>query len=302
MGVEYKDYYQVLGVERSATKDVISKAYKKLAKQYHPDLNPGNTKTEEKFKEITEAYEVLKDDEKRKMYDQLGPNWQHGQQFQGDPGFENFSFSFGGESFGGSGFSDFFESLFGGGQRSRGANFGGFSSQQQRGRDVEAELPLSLEDVIRGGEHSFTLQTPEGPKTLKVTIPSGVREGAKLRLAGQGYAGPGGGAKGDLYLRIRFLPHPKFHVEDTNITYNAHVMPWEAVLGTKIRIPTLEGNVELSVPAGTSSGRKMRLRGKGLGSSGDRGDLFVTIGIKSPSKLTDNQRKLWEELAADAER
>lgn len=300
MAVEYKDYYKILGVERDATKEVISKAYKKLAKKYHPDLNPGNAETEEKFKEITEAYEVLKDEEKRKMYDQLGPNWKDGQQFQGATGFENFNFNFGGDTFGSSGFSDFFESFFGG-SGSRG-NFGGFSSRPQRGRDVEAEVSISLEDALRGGERSITLQTSDGPKTLKVNIPAGVKEGAKLRLAGQGHSGPGGGATGDLYLRIRFLPHAHFHVENNNITYMAQIMPWEAVLGTKIMIPTLEGNVELSVPAGTSSGRKMRLRGKGLGASGTRGDLFVIVGIKVPSKLTDTQRKLWEELATDTTR
>ncbi|AGC49524.1 J domain-containing protein [Lawsonia intracellularis] len=302
MAVEYKDYYKVLGVERNATKDMISKAYKKLAKKYHPDLNPGNTEAEEKFKNITEAYEVLKDDEKRKMYDQLGSNWKDGQYFQNESGFDNFSFNFGGDAFGGSGFSDFFESLFGGGQRGRSSGFSGFSSRQHRGRDIEAEISISLEDALHGGERSFTLQTPDGPKTLKVNIPAGVREGAKLRLAGQGYSGSGGGATGDLYLHIRFLPHSQFHVENNNITYNVQIMPWEAVLGTKIRVPTLEGNVELSVPAGTSSGRKMRLRGKGLGSSNSRGALFVIIGIKTPTNLTDKQRKLWEELAANAEK
>ena len=170
MAVSYKDYYKLLGVEREAKAEEISKAYKKLARKYHPDLNPGDKQAEEKFKEINEAYEVLKDPEKRKLYDQLGPNWQHGQQFQGEPGYENVHFTFNGKSFDGSGFSDFFETLFGGAAAGggRGANFGpdpfgGFSSRPRRGRDVEAELPLSLEEASSGGRRTVTLQMPQGP-------------------------------------------------------------------------------------------------------------------------------------------
>ena len=187
MAVEYKDYYKLLGVERSAGADEIARAYKKLARKYHPDLNPGNKQAEDKFKDINEAYEVLKDPEKRRMYDQLGPNWQHGQQFQGAPGFENMHFSFNGQNFDGAGFSDFFETLFGGrGSRFGGDPFGGFRQQQpRRGRDVEAELPLTLEEVARGGRRSVNLQTAFGPKTLEVNVPSGIREGAKLRLGGR---------------------------------------------------------------------------------------------------------------------
>ncbi len=299
VSVQYKDYYKVLGVERNATKDVISKAYKKLAKQYHPDLNPGNTNAEDTFKDITEAYEVLKDDEKRKMYDQLGSNWQDGQQFQGAPGFENFNFNFGSDAFGASGFSDFFDSIFGGSRDAAGGRFSQYSSRPQRGRDIEAEFSISLEDSLHGGEKSVTLQTSDGPKTLKINIPQGIRDGSKLRLSGQGYGSPNNGPKGDLYLRIKFLPHANFHVEGNNLTYNVKIMPWEAVLGTKVHVPTLEGTVELSIPEGTNSGRKMRLKGKGLGSPGSRGDLFVVIGITVPTNLTDKQRNLWEALASD---
>ena len=231
MAVSYKDYYKLLGVERAASAEEVSKAYKKLARKYHPDLNPGDKQAEEKFKEINEAYEVLKDPEKRKLYDQLGPNWQHGQQFQGEPGFENVHFTFNGKNFDGSGFSDFFETLFGGGGQfgggaqfggpfggqmggqggGRGANFGpdpfgGFSSRQRRGRDVEAELALSLEEVLRGGPRSVSINMPAGSKTLEVNVPAGIREGAKLRLAGQGDPAPGG-TPGDLFLRVRYLPH-----------------------------------------------------------------------------------------------
>ena len=306
MSVEYKDYYKILGVGKSAGKDEISKAYKKLARKYHPDLNPGDAQAEEKFKEVTEAYEVLKDDEKRKLYDQLGPNWQQAQQGgfgAGNPFGNGTTYTFNGQSFDGSQFSDFFETLFGGGRRSgRGGfdSFDGFSSQPQAGRDVEADIQISLEDALKGGEHSFTLQTGEGAKNFTVNIPAGVKEGARLRLAGQGYASRSGGPRGDLYLRIRFTPHSLFHVDGKDLTYEADIDPWQAVLGARIKVPTLDGSVELTVPAGTSSGRRMRLRGKGLGPANDRGDLYVRIGIRIPSTLTDKQRELWKALAAEA--
>ena len=303
MAVSYKDYYKLLGVEREAKAEEISKAYKKLARKYHPDLNPGDKQAEEKFKEINEAYEVLKDPEKRQLSDQLGPNWQHGQQFQGEPGYENVHFTFNGKSFDGSGFSDFFETLFGGAAAGggRGANFGpdpfgGFSSRPRRGRDVEAELPLSLEEASSGGRRTVTLQMPQGPKTLEVNVPAGIREGAKLRLAGQGDPAPGG-TPGDLFLRVRYLPHPQFKVEGENLHCDVALAPWEAVLGAKVAVPTLEGQVELNIPAGSSSGRKFRLRGKGLGSGVNRGDLLARVMIKVPAQLSAEERELWQKLA-----
>lgn len=306
MAVSYKDYYKLLGVEREAKTEEISKAYKKLARKYHPDLNPGDKQAEEKFKEINEAYEVLKDPEKRKLYDQLGPNWQHGQQFQGEPGYENVHFTFNGKSFDGSGFSDFFETLFGGaaaggaggGHRAQfGPDpFGGFSSRPRRGRDVEAELPLSLEEASSGGRRTVTLQMPQGPKTLEVNVPAGIREGAKLRLAGQGDPAPGG-TPGDLFLRVRYLPHPQFKVEGENLHCDVALAPWEAVLGARVAVPTLEGQVELNIPAGSSSGRKFRLRGKGLGSGVNRGDLLARVMIKVPAQLSAEERELWQKLA-----
>ncbi|GAB1254469.1 DnaJ C-terminal domain-containing protein [Desulfovibrio falkowii] len=315
MSVSYKDYYKLLGVERTAKTEDISKAYKKLARQYHPDLNPGDKQAEEKFKEINEAHEVLKDAEKRRLYDQLGPNWQHGQQFQGEPGFENVHFTFNGKNFDGSGFSDFFETLFGG---ARGAQFGGqagpfggqgggrtqfgpdpfggFSSRPRRGRDVEAELPLTLEEVQKGGSRTVSLQGPQGPKTLEVNVPAGIREGAKLRLASQGDPAPGG-TPGDLFLRVRYLPHATFRVDGENLQCDVALAPWEAVLGGKVEVPTLEGNVEMQIPAGSSSGRKFRLRGKGLGASGKRGDLLARVMIKTPAQLSEDERELWQKLA-----
>ena len=322
MSVSYKDYYKLLGVERTAKTEDISKAYKKLARKYHPDLNPGDKQAEDKFKEINEAHEVLKDPEKRKLYDQLGPNWQHGQQFQGEPGFENVHFTFGGKSFDGSGFSDFFETLFGGaagggqsgnpfggsfgGQSGgqpggRGAQFGpdpfgGFSARPRRGRDVEAELPLTLEEVQKGGSRTVSIQGSQGPKTLEVNVPSGIREGAKLRLAGQGDPAPGG-TPGDLFLRVRYLPHTTFKVDGENLQCDLALAPWEAVLGARVEVPTLEGHVEMQIPAGSSSGRKFRLRGKGLGAVDKRGDLLARVMIKTPAQLPDDERELWQKLA-----
>ena len=301
MAVSYKDYYQVLGVPRSASAEDISKAFKKLAREHHPDLNAGNAGAEEKFKEVNEAYEVLKDPEKRKLYDRLGPDWQHGQQFQGAPGFENFRFNFSGGN-GASGFSDFFEMVFGQAAGKQGGfgpdPFGGFAARGRRGRDSEAEFAVSLEDAVKGGRKTFSLTGPNGERTLEVNIPSGIREGAKLRLVGQGNPAPSGGMPGDLFLRIRFAPHPHFHVDENDLLYELPLTPWEAALGAKARIPTLEGEVELTIPPNSSSGRKFRLRGKGLGVGAGRGDLFAGVRIVLPEESTDKERKLWEELAA----
>lgn len=300
MGVEFKDYYKLLGVARNASRDDISKAYKKLARKYHPDLNPGDKSAENSFKEITEAYEVLKDDEKRKLYDQLGPNWQHGQNFQRPGGFGGMNFG-GGQSFDASGFSDFFEAVFGG---SRGGGrggfgpdpFGGFSSRQRAGRDVEAELTLTLEEVHQGGRKALSLQTSTGPRTLDVNIPLGVREGQRIRLAGQGDPGMNGAPAGDLYLKVRLAPHPVFRLDGTTVVCDAHIPPWVAVLGGRARVATLDGEVELNIAPGTGSGRKLRLRGRGLGPASDKGDQLVRIMVTAPDALTPRQKELWEQL------
>ncbi|MEG2172875.1 MAG: J domain-containing protein [Desulfovibrionaceae bacterium] len=309
MAVSYKDYYKLLGVERSTSVEDIAKAYKKLARKHHPDLNPDDKGAEEKFKEINEAYEVLKDPEKRKLYDQLGPNWKEGQQFQGAPGFENMNFNFNGQNFGGAGFSDFFEAMFGQAARGQGGGggrggfgpdpFGGFSARQRRGRDVEADLPISLEDAFKGGRRTITLTMPQGDRTLEVNVPAGIREGGKLRLSGQGDSTPGGSA-GDLFLRIKYAPHAQFRTEGDTVHFDLQLSPWEAVLGAKARVPTLEGAIELNIPAGTSSGRKFRLRGKGLGSGASRGDQIVQVQITVPAELTKRERELWDALAAES--
>jgi len=316
MAVEYKDYYKLLEVPRTASQEDISRAFKKLARKYHPDLNPGDPKAEAKFKEINEAYEVLKDPEKRKLYDSLGPSWKEGQNFQPPPGFENVRFhstGFGESGFGGSGFSDFFEMFFGapgfdvGGAGFRGGAFGGqFGARRARGQDAEVPLTLTLEEAYRGGPKTITVQErqvgPDGrrhfvPRTLNVTIPAGVKDGAKIRLAGQGEPGTGGGPAGDLYLRVELAPHPVFKVAGNDVIYDLRLAPWEAVLGTSVRVPTLEGEVDLKVPPGISSGQKIRIPGRGLGTKGQRGDQLVRVMIRSPKNLSARERSLWEELA-----
>ncbi|MDR2825577.1 MAG: DnaJ domain-containing protein [Deltaproteobacteria bacterium] len=319
MGVEYRDYYKLLGIARNAAKDEISKAYKKLAKKYHPDLNPENKNAEAKFREINEAYEVLKDDEKRKLYDKLGPNWQHGQNFQRPPGFDDFNFTYSpgsngmggmgggpgrsrGASFDGSSFSDFFETLFGGGGHGQNFGpdpFGNFNRKAKRGRDAEADLPLTLEEAYRGGRKSVSVNSVQGQKELEVTVPAGVKDGARIRLSGQGDPGVGGQA-GDLYLRVKLLPHSTFELEQNNLLYDLYLAPWEAVLGMKLRVPALDGEVEITLPPGCSSGKKLRMRGRGMGSGENKGDQFVRINIRVPESLTEDEKRQWEALAASS--
>jgi len=312
--LEYKDYYTLLGVPKGASQDEVGKAFKKLARKYHPDLNPDNPEAEAKFKEINEAYEVLKDPEKRKLYDSLGPNWKDGQNFQPPPGFENFQFRSGG--FGGEGFSDFFETIFGGaggfggGGSYGGGRFGGDPfgrTMRSRGHDAEVRLNLTMEEAYRGGRKTLTLQEQvrgaDGrpqmqSKTLEVNIPAGVKDGAKIRLAGQGSPGMGGGPAGDLLLQVTIAEHPLFRLEGVNVIYDLRLAPWEAVLGCTVRIPTLDGPVDMNIPAGVSSGQKLRLAGKGLGKGESQGDQFVRMVIRSPKNLTDRERQLWQELAA----
>ncbi len=309
MAVEYKDYYKLLGVERSAGKDEIAKAYKTLARKYHPDLNPGDKAAEDKFKEINEAYEVLKDDEKRRMYDQLGPNWKHGQQFTGGPGFEGFNFNGG---FGGGMNSDFFEALFG--QMGRGGfggqaggdpfgAFGGFGGgrRSRRGSDIEAEIDITLEEARKGGTKQVTFSSGGSVSNLQINIPAGIKDGGKLRLRGKG--NPGDPA-GDLYLTVHYAPHPVFRVDGTDVTCDIVLTPWEALFGVKKRIPTLDGEVEMNIPAASSSGRKLRIRGRGLGPESSRGDEYVSVAISipKPDELSEEQLAHWKALAELAEK
>lgn len=315
MSVKYKDYYEILGVGRGSSQDEIKKAYRKLARKYHPDVNPGDKEAEEKFKDIQEAHAVLSDPEKRKRYDQLGSNWQAGSDFKPPPGWEGVQVEFGrrgggfedifGGTGGAGGFSDFFQTLFGGfsaGGRQT-ARRGRF---QRKGSNVEATLELDLEDVHRGTRTTLTLQSnlprPQGsPATRKVNvnIKPGAREGSLLRIKGKGEPGPGGGPPGDLFLRIRIREHPIFSIvgkDDLQVT--SRVSPWEAALGGTVEVPTLEGPVDIKIPAGTQGGQRIRLRGKGLAKrNGERGDLFAMIQIAVPRKLSNREQELFEELA-----
>jgi curved DNA-binding protein len=295
--VAFRDYYEVLGVPRDASSDDIRGAYRKLARQHHPDVNkdPG---AEDRFKEIAEAYEVLRDPEKRERYDRLGANWKAGEDVSGAAGFGDFAQQGGfGDvrvEFGdGAGFSDFFESFFGargGGRRSTG--FDGFST---RGADQEAQLELSLEEAARGGRRKISLG--DG-RDYEVNVPAGVRDGQRIRLAGEGGRGAAGGSAGDLFLRVRLKPHPRFRVQGRDLYVELPVAPWEAALGATVEVPTLEGRTRIKVPPGSSSGRRLRLKDEGMpGPSGGSGDLYATVKIEVPKKLSKEERQLFERLA-----
>jgi curved DNA-binding protein len=343
MPVQYKDYYQILGVPRTASETDIKKAFRKLAREYHPDVAKNKKQAEEKFKEVNEAYEVLGDPAKRKKYDELGSNWSAGSEFRAPPGWESFgSGGYPGRGprgqeyefhFGGTGFSDFFEQLFGGrGVRSGGgfSRFGGIDEEEsaaERGRDIEGDIMVTLEEAMRGSVRSVSVRhgapcehcggtgqrarhvcnvcggTGQVAKTdtYQVKIPAGVTEGQRLRIAGRGEAGSGGGSAGDLYLRVRFARHPDFEVEGHNLIYEAELAPWEAVLGGNVSVPTLDGRVNIKIPPGTHNGQKLRLRGRGLPQRGDGGgDLIVVTRIEVPTRVNESERKLWEQLAKES--
>jgi curved DNA-binding protein len=334
MAVTFRDYYEVLGVARNAKADEIKKAYRKLARKHHPDVNPDNRESEETFKELNEAYEVLSDPEKRAKYDELGANWKAGADFTPPPGWQqgprveyrDFGDVFGGAGRGGfggqsGGFSDFFESLFGN-ARPRGAVYA------MRGSDVEAEIVLTLEEANTGGTRSLTFQVTEAcptcggsgvvdnaicatchgargvsrPRTIQARFPVGLRDGSVIRLEGQGEPGAGGAASGDLYIRTRLAPHRVFTVVgDDDLQIELPVAPWEAALGATVAVPTLDGTVDMRIPPGTQGGRRLRLQGKGLaGRQGRLGDLFARLKIVIPETLSTTERDLLEKLSAES--
>ncbi|GAB4302926.1 MAG: DnaJ C-terminal domain-containing protein [Thiohalomonadaceae bacterium] len=303
--MRYKDYYKILGVERSATQDDIKRAYRKLARKYHPDVSK-EPDAEERFKEVNEAHEVLQDPEKRAAYDRLGANWKAGQDFTPPPGWDT-GFEFRGGGFSDSGFSDFFESLFGHGspfgdtfQQHRGS--GGF---RIRGEDRRAKIRIRLEDAFHGGERTIRLETPQvdarghvtlRPHTLKVRIPAGITAGQQIRLGGKGAPGQGGGPAGDLYLEVEFEPHALYTVDGRDIYLDLPITPWEAALGARVAVPTLGGAVEMKIPAGARSGQKLRLKGRGLPGQ-PPGDQYAVLQIVTPPADSAKAKKFYEDMA-----
>ncbi len=339
MPVKYKNYYDILGVAREASDADIKKAFRKLAREYHPDVAKNKKQAEEKFKEINEAYEVLSDPAKRKKYDQLGPNWQ-GADFGGGAGPFPGGFGRGTQGqefefqFGGTGFSDFFEQLFGARSGSRPGGFrpedafGRQDDEATRGRDIEGDIMVTLDEVMRGsvrsvsvrhtvvcpacggtGRHGRQLCQQCGgtarvsrTDTYQVKVPAGVTEGQRLRVPGRGEAGSDGRSAGDLFLRVRLARHPDFEVEDHNLVFTLDIAPWEAVLGASIPVPTLDGHLNIRIPAGTQNGQKMRVRGRGLPDrKSGKGDLIVVIRLSTPARVTEAERRLWEQLSRESQ-
>ncbi len=318
--MEYKDYYQTLGVSKNASKDEIKKAYRKMARQYHPDLNQGDKKAEEKFKEVNEAYEVLSDPSKREKYDQFGASWQQYERTGGRP--EDFDWGqwggypggqtrtrtltpeeleqMMGQGFGGGmgGFSDFFETLFGnmGGRPSAGRQRTQTSQRPQRGRDLEQAVQISLEDAWRGT--TLNLQW-EGGRQIEAKIPPGVKSGSKVRLSGQGGGSAMGGKAGDLYLKIEVRPHPLFTRDGDDLRVNVPVDLYSVILGGKVSVPTLERPVELTIPPETANGKVFRLRGLGMPNLKDpkaHGNLYAIVQVQIPSNLNQEEKNLFEKL------
>lgn len=309
MSVAYKDYYEILGVSKTATEQEIKSAYRKLAKKYHPDVNktPG---AERKYKDVNEAYEVLHDPEKRQKYDALGPNWEAAQQFGGQGGgFQGFGgFPGGGVhmEFGdGGGFSEFFQTIFGNmGGPARGFSasdlFGG-RGRAARGEDSEVRITLSLADVMAAPlKRNMTLSGAAGPRTIEVNLPRGIREGSRLKLRGQGVPGRGGGENGDLYVVVHIETDSRFEISGYDLVTAVTVAPWDAVLGGTVSVPSPEGALKVKVPAGSQSGTRLRLHGKGLPMRGGslRGDLYAVIGISVPQNVSSRERELWEQIRA----
>jgi len=321
--MEYKDYYQIMGVERTATQDEIKRAYRKLARKYHPDVSKA-ADAEQRFKEVGEANEVLKDPEKRAAYDQLGANWKGGQDFNAPPDWDA-GFEFGGGGFTGghaggytggaeadaSAYSDFFESLFGQGFQQAGARPDGYQQQpgfQPGGSDHHAKILIDLEDAMNGATRSISLRVPgvdagghvtTKERVLKINIPKGIKQGQHIRLGGQGNPGMGQGKAGDLYLEIEFNPHGVYHVEGRDVYLDLPVAPWEAALGASIKAPTPGGVVDLKIKPGSANGSKMRLKGRGIpasSSNNSAGDLYVVLQVALPPAGTDDEKAAYEKM------
>ena len=305
--MDFKDYYKVLGLEPGADDKAVKAAYRKLARKYHPDVSKEKD-AENQFKDVAEAYEVLKSAEKRAEYDELRKYAQQGRPFEPPPGWQpRGNAGFADEMGGGRDYSDFFESLFGAAGRSQGPG----RKSARRGQDVEMELPILLEETLADEAKKIAFQLPQYSadgqplaaisKTLNVKIPAGVSDGERIRLKGQGAPGLGGAANGDLYLIIRLVPHPLFDVEAHNLILTVPLAPWEAALGSKVTVPTLDGKIHLSIPANSQSGQRLRIKGKGLMNKlGERGDLYALFKIVIPAQADEPTRALWAQLAEQA--
>lgn len=299
--MEFKDYYQILGVAPDVDTKALKAAYRKLARKYHPDVSD-HADAEAKFKEASEAYEVLKDPEKRAEFDTLRQYGSHGSDFTPPPDWEPAGAHGGGySSQSNEDFSDFFSNLFGGGfsEHNRGAEFNRGQGFQQRGRDVEIDLPLFLEETLTETSKPIAFRINGKDKKLQVKIPAGATEGERIRLKGQGEAGIGQAPAGDVYLRIKLVPHPLFDVEFQNLIITVPLAPWEAALGTKIEVPTLQGKIQLTVPANSQSGQRLRIRGRGLKTKQGQGDLYAVFNVVMPSTIPDSTKQYWEKLAAE---
>lgn len=305
--MEYKDYYAILGLDRDATQDQLKQAYRKLARKYHPDVST-DTDADAKFKDLGEAYEVLKDPEKRAAYDKFGANWQNGQDFDPPPNWNaGFEFSGAGYTGGESGeYSDFFETLFGRTGFTR-QGHPGQASFRVKGEDQHAKVVIRLSDSYSGAKQTITLNRPmvdeqgritTAPHTLHITIPKGIIEGQRIRLEGQGMPGHGGAPSGDLFLEIAFDQDPLFAVEKRDIHLSLPVTPWEAALGATLTVPTLGGKVQLKIPPGSQGGKKLRLKSRGLSTTTQQGDQYVSLRIVVPEAVTDEQKALYTKMAS----
>ncbi len=290
--MKFQDYYQTLGITKSATADEIKKAYRKQARKYHPDKNPDDKTAEEKFKQLQEAYDVLSDPSKRKKYDMLGKNWQYaegngnyGGGFNGDNPFGDFEDLFKGRG-NGNGFSDFFDRFFGGNTT---------NSQNAKGEDLQTSVSISMEEAFKGTSRIITSRG----ESLRIKLDAGINDGKKIRLKGKGNPGLNGGASGDLYVTIRVVPDSRFSIEDGKLTTNVSVSLYKLVLGGKIKAQTPEGEVAVTIPAGTNPNKPLRLKGKGMKkeNSSEKGDLYIKMSVKIPQNLSEKEKELFEELA-----
>ncbi len=300
--MEFKDYYNVMGVARDATEAQIKQAYRKLARKYHPDVSKEKD-AEARFKEVGEAYEVLKSPEKRAAYDRLGKDYRPGEDFRPPPNWDS-GFEFSGAGPGNSAYSDFFDALFGAQARSGGANRRGFHAEH--GEDHHAKVLLDLEASLNGGARAFTLQMPEidpegrlasKERTLNVQVPKGILAGQQIRLAGQGARAHGSGKPGDLYIEVDFQPHPLYRVEGRDLTLELPVAPWEAALGATVKTPTPGGMVDLKIPTASHAGSKLRLKGRGIPAN-PPGDFYVVLQIALPPAGDEKAKAAYAALAA----